>query len=321
MRSDTATRGMGSGWEGFFPTSDTEEATMKDRRKGSKSRHRRGGRSRHGRSDHPDDGYASEAGDASLLADLDASLLTDEERALAEAHEVAEQKVRLYREVAKLAIVVVPLMIFIPWVGFIFLFFGGISLARRAYRLFYEPKLRERLIGDEVRKRVKTTVTEERRQLEGEHARSLEKLSASIAHEIRNPITAAKSLVQQMGEEPAAGENVEYARIALQELSRVEKSISHLLRYAREEDMRAASIHMADVLDSALETFRERAGREQIEIARQFDSSGAMVGDAEQLRRVVINLVGNAMDAVATNGEEKKRILVAMGENLAGNEV
>ena len=40
------------------------------------------------------------------------------------------------------------------------------------------------------------------RAIEGKHARSLEELSASIAHEIRNPITAAKSLVQQMGEDP-----------------------------------------------------------------------------------------------------------------------
>jgi signal transduction histidine kinase len=318
MTSETATRRTLAGWSDPFGACEIEEATMKDRRCSSNASESRRGRSRGRRSTSRRD---DDVGDASLLADLDASLLTDEERALAEAHEAAEEKVKLYREAAKLAIFAVPLLIFIPFLGFIVLFFGGMKVARRAYRLFYEPRLRERLIGDEVRKRVKTTVTEERRQLEGEHARSLEKLSASIAHEIRNPITAAKSLVQQMGEEPAAGENVEYARIALQELSRVEKSISHLLRYAREEEMRASSIQMADVLDSALETFRDRAGRNRVEIVRQFDSSGGMLGDAEQLRRVVINLVGNAMDAVAASEREKKRILVAMGENLAGSEV
>ena len=66
-------------------------------------------------------------------------------------------------------------------------------------------------------------------------ARALSELSASIAHEIRNPITAAKSLVQQIRESPAAPENAEYARVAVEELDRVERSISHLLRYAREE--------------------------------------------------------------------------------------
>jgi signal transduction histidine kinase len=256
-----------------------------------------------------------------MLADLDPSLLSEEERALAEAHAVAEAKVELYRDAAKLAIFVVPLMIFLPFAGFLVLFFGGMKVARKAYRLLYEPTLRDRLIGDEVRKRVKSSVHEERRQMEDEHSRSLEHLSASIAHEIRNPITAAKSLVQQMGEEPDGPDNVEYARVALQELERVERSISHLLRYAREEDMRLASVHMADVVDSALETFRDRARREHVEIVRQLDGEGLLRGDAEQLRRVVINLVGNAIDAVGDAGREKPRIVVAMGENLAGTEV
>ena len=57
----------------------------------------------------------------------------------------------------------------------------------------------------------RTTTTQQRRELHGEHSRHLEELSASIAHEIRNPITAAKSLVQQMGEDPRAADNVEYA--------------------------------------------------------------------------------------------------------------
>ena len=56
-----------------------------------------------------------------------------------------------------------------------------------------------------------------------------------------NPITAAKSLVQQMGEDPTSAENVGYAKVALEELDRVERSVAHLLRYAREEDLRLAA--------------------------------------------------------------------------------
>src|SRR5262249_57733345 len=90
------------------------------------------------------------------------------------------------------------------------------------------------------RRRVRATLDGGRRALEGRHARSLEELSASIAHEIRNPITAAKSLVQQMEEDPRGAENVEYARVALAELERVERSVSHLLRFARGEETQLA---------------------------------------------------------------------------------
>ena len=258
---------------------------------------------------------------AESLAELDPALMSAEDAALAEAHRAADEKVALWGRVARLAIVAVPLLVFLPLAGVLVAFFGGMPLARRAYRIYYEPRLRERFIGEEVAKRVDSSVRVQREALEGEHARSLEKLSASIAHEIRNPITAAKSLVQQMGEDPVSGENVEYARVALEELERVERSIAHLLRYAREEDMRHERTVLADVFESAIETFRDRAMREGVEITREYDGEAAIEGDPEQLRRVAINLLNNAMDALAEEAVTSPRIRVSMGENLAGTEV
>jgi len=158
--------------------------------------------------------------------EVDLSLLSSEERAYVEAKRRAEEKVHFYREAVKLGLVVVPLLIFLPVLGAIVLFFGGVKLGRRFYRTVIEPGLRERLIREEVSKRVEFKVTRERESLEGRHARSLEELSASIAHEIRNPITAAKSLVQQMGEDPGASDNVEYANVALGELERQQAALA-----------------------------------------------------------------------------------------------
>ena len=121
---------------------------------------------------------------------------------------------------------------------------------------------------------MRNTVSQERRALEGQQRRSLEELSASIAHEIRNPITAAKSLLQQMGEDPASSENVEYARVALEELDRVERSISHLLRYAREEDMAVEPIRLSEVLEGAVESFRERLAKSGVEVRPTLDADG-----------------------------------------------
>ena len=252
---------------------------------------------------------------------LDDSLLSPDELAYRHAQRLADKKVELSRRIVRSAMITIPLLIFIPFVGVITLVVFGVDIGRKAFRLLYEPRLREKFLQDEVQRRVSTRVSHERRNLEGEHHRSLEHLSASIAHEIRNPITAAKSLVQQMGEEPNSADQVEYARVAVAELERVEKSISHLLRFAREEELHIAPIVMEDVLESALETFRDRASRTEVEIFRQYDAEGRLDGDSEQLRRVIINLVGNAIDALEEARTTEREIRVSMGENLAGSEI
>jgi signal transduction histidine kinase len=206
-------------------------------------------------------------------------------------------------------------------VSFIVALFWGIGVFFHYFGVIVAPGLRERLVDREVNREVAQSVKRERRSLEGKHARSLEQLSASIAHEIRNPITAAKSLVQQMGEDPASRENVSYAKVALDELDRVERSISHLLRYAREEEIEIREVQISDVVDSALETFRDRLERAGVQIDSELEFQGNMRGDSEKLRRVIINLIGNALDALESSGCEDPRLQVGVGENLAGTEV
>ena len=275
---------------------------------------------KHRRHDHDHD-YEFDEETNDKLSSIDESLLSEEDRAYRVAQRLADQKIGLARQVLRAAMITVPLLIFLPVVGVISLIYFGVGIGRRASRLVYEPRLRERFLQEEVQRRVHTRVSSERRNLEGEHHRSLEQLSASIAHEIRNPITAAKSLVQQLGEDPNGPDQVEYARVAVAELERVEKSISHLLRFAREEETQFGPVVMEDILESALETFRDRAARGGIKIVRKYDAEGRLEGDAEQLRRVVINLVGNAIDALEEACIDQPEVRVSMGENLAGSEV
>ncbi len=254
-------------------------------------------------------------------AEAEELLLTPEERAYRRIHERAAEKTEVTSQLIWLAVIGLPLLIVSFPVFLIVLIFWGSKPLKRGWRMFIEPKLRDLFVEKEVEKEVHAQLSRERQALEGQHARSMQQLSASIAHEIRNPITAAKSLVQQMEEDPTSRENVEYARVALEELQRVERSVSHLLRFARDEELGISDVQLSEVVDSALETFGDRLARSGIELVRSIDNEGRLRGDPEQLRRVVINLVCNAIDAVEDAEVKDPLIQVSVGENLAGTDV
>jgi signal transduction histidine kinase len=248
--------------------------------------------------------------------------ITPEQQAYREAHRRANLKIGFITHFLVYASVCTFLSLLTGFrVGFIVGLSWGIGIVCHYFAAIVAPDLRRRLIEREVSRQVERDVSRERRHIEDKHVRSLEELSASIAHEIRNPITAAKSLVQQMGEDPSSTENVDYANVALGELDRVERSISHLLRYARDEEIRFGAMQLDDVVDSALETFRDRVERLGVEVVRDVTIDGAMHGDAEKLRRVLINLIGNALDALGQAHTPDPRIEVAAGENLAGTQI
>jgi len=293
--------GGGAGPESLLPGDDEDARRPRRRHRAERRRRRRAARAEQG---------AEEAA------------LSPEERAWREARALAERKVRVTGDLVKVGLVALVLFVLkLGWIAFLVLLVCGAKLFRELYRLSVEPRLRERFVDREVERQVHHTLSGERRSLEGQQAQRLERLSASIAHEIRNPITAAKSLVQQMGEDPTAKQNVDYARVAVEELQRVERSVSHLLRFARDEDLCRDELALSEVIDSALASVRDRVARSGIRLETRIDSPGRMRGDAEKLRRVVINLVGNAIEALEESGTESPRIDVEMGENLAGTEV
>src|SRR5271170_6420795 len=168
-----------------------------------------------------------------------------------------------------------------------------------------------------IAREVQREVLQEKEQLRTEKQASLDELTATFAHEIRNPIAAAKSLVQQMGEDPTSHENVEYAKVALDELARVERSVSHLLKYAKEEDYKFENVNLAWVLDGALTQMRSKLEANSVMVSRAYLSGPTVRADADKLRQVFSNIIDNAIDAMeSTVGE--RRLEFAITNNGAG---
>ena len=143
----------------------------------------------------------------------------------------------------------------------------------------------------------------------------MERLAAALAHEIRNPIAAAKSLVGQIAEDPSQPEVPEYARVAQAELDRVEGSIAHLLRFAREEPFAPREVRSTEILDEAIAAAKERMGG--VRVARDEDPC-TLRADPDKLKRVLVNLLVNAADAVRALPDAEAQVRLESGTSLDG---
>ncbi len=182
----------------------------------------------------------------------------------------------------------------------------GIGLVSHFGAVYGWRWIHERVFEPAIQREVEREITIEKQALRTEKQASLDELTASFAHEIRNPIAAAKSLVQQMGEDPTSTENVDYARVALDELARVERSVSHLLKYAKEEDYSFDNVNLASVVDATLTQMRGKLEAKHVSISRNYIGGPTVRADADKLRQVFTNVIDNAIDAMESNSGERR---------------
>lgn len=188
-----------------------------------------------------------------------------------------------------------------PW--FIWPALGwGIGVFSHYMAVFGRQLMRERYFEPAVEREVRR----EKAVMNTEKQATIDELSATIAHEIRNPIAAAKSLVQQMGEDPVSVENVEYAKVALDELDRVERSVAHLLKYAKEEDYNFDLVNIATVVDAALIELKAKLEGAKVQVTRNYIGGPTVLADGEKMRQVFANILDNAIDALAPVPEGRR---------------
>ncbi len=143
---------------------------------------------------------------------------------------------------------------------------------------------------------------------------ALGQMSAGISHELNQPLMAIRSYAENAEEflrrdkPEVAGENL--GRIS--ELARrMGRIIKNLRAFARQETEPLGQVDLGAVIDGVLELFEVRLREEEVHVVRHAPEAPVYVyGGEVRLSQVLVNLVGNALDAM--EGKENKRIEVAV---------
>ena len=133
---------------------------------------------------------------------------------------------------------------------------------------------------------------------------SLGLLTAGLAHEIRNPLVAIRTFTQLLPERYNDAEFREgFQGLALKEVDRICGLINDLLSFARPSKPNVAPENVNDVVDNIARILETQAKEKGMSISREFSDSLPKVWiDREQMKQVFMNLILNAMQAMAEGG-------------------
>jgi two-component system, chemotaxis family, CheB/CheR fusion protein len=137
------------------------------------------------------------------------------------------------------------------------------------------------------------------------------RMAASIAHEIRSPLDAAKNLTyllrQNMSLDAPTRELLELLDTQLTHLGEI---CSRTLSFTRPGDA-AARVSLAAIADEVLALRRQSLEAKRIQVVRRFDSAGDLVGYPGPLRQVLANVISNAIDAISARSGGRIMVRIA----------
>ncbi len=127
------------------------------------------------------------------------------------------------------------------------------------------------------------------------------RFAASIAHEINNPLEAITNCLYLLAQTTLTPDGSQYLDLAQTELNRVAQITMQTLRFYR-RSTRPAQTDLHDLIESVIAIFESRLARAGIRIVRRLRPVPSVFAHDGEMRQVLANLVGNAIDALPNGG-------------------
>jgi signal transduction histidine kinase len=143
------------------------------------------------------------------------------------------------------------------------------------------------------------------------------RLVATLAHEVTNPLAALSNLIYLVEISTSLDEARSFSRLASREIHRISEIVDHTLHFNRSPSMPAYA-DLGEIASSALGLFRGKLNERHLSANVHIDRALAFCS-AGEIRQALVNLIGNAIDAMSAGGNLAIRVrtTVINGEAFA----
>lgn len=146
-----------------------------------------------------------------------------------------------------------------------------------------------------------------RKLIQAEKLASIGRISAGIAHEIRNPLTSVKLNIQKIFQSDKLDElEKEHLNLSQQGILQIEKFVKELLNYTRAAELNRDMFSVEEIIEESIKMLDECLSLKNIHLIRDYQEGLPDVYvDADKFRQVILNILRNACEAVDEEGEIK----------------
>ena len=147
-----------------------------------------------------------------------------------------------------------------------------------------------------------------------ERTRSLEGIGSKVAHELKNPLSAIKGLVQLLARGASDDKSRERLGVICSEVTRMEGILRDYLSFSRPlEDLKLQPVDLGALADDVCSVLEARAEVAGVSLQRTGGPARAF-GDPRRLKEALLNLVSNALEATPRLGEVEVTITAGGAE-------
>ena len=180
------------------------------------------------------------------------------------------------------------------------------TLAIRNKQLFDSLRSYAELLEQRVEERTAELESAQKMLIRSEKLASLGRLSGEIAHEVNNPLQPIMSSLEDALEDVETGRSLDPKglKMAMSEVQRIQRTVTHLLDFARPDTGGVRATNMAHLIEDVLQFTSKRIQHANVTITHDLQEIDTLEVNPDQIRQVVLNLIINAADAMS-NSKEK----------------